>query len=135
MKSKPERLYLTDWRNLALIAAGFLLVLVLISPARAYPIIDDWIYHSSVGGLLNFDYHRHDWSQAIGLGHFAWGVLFAGVLGNTFTVLTIANLTASLLCLLIFYVLLRTLRVESDWALVGVLVLALNPVYLFLSYS
>lgn len=124
-----------DLRNLLFIALAFALVLVLISPARSYPIIDDWIYFQSVRDLLNLSYHPHDWSQAIGIGHIAWGALFAALFGNSFTVLSVANLVISLANLLTFYLLLRVLGVSASPALVGVALLGFNPIYLSLSYS
>jgi 4-amino-4-deoxy-L-arabinose transferase-like glycosyltransferase len=124
-----------DLLNLALIILGFAAVLLLLSPARSYPITDDWIYFQSVGDLLRLDYAPHEWTQPIALGHLSWGAVFTALFGHTFTVLTISNLVMSLACLLIFYVLLRHLDVTPDFALLGTAVLGFNPLYLFLTYS
>jgi 4-amino-4-deoxy-L-arabinose transferase-like glycosyltransferase len=124
-----------DLRNVALIVLGFASILLLVSPARSYPVVDDWIYWQSVGDLLRLDYAPHDWTQPIALGHLAWGAGFAAFLGHTFTALTISNLVMSLACLLTFYLLLRQLAVTSTLALLGVAVLGFNPLYVFLTYS
>ncbi len=124
-----------DLRNLGLIVIGFLCVLLFISPARAYPITDDWIYFQSVGDLLRLSYAPHDWTQPIALGHLSWGALFSALFGHTFTVLTISNLVMSIACLIIFYVLLRHLNISSGYALLGAAVLGFNPIYVFLTYS
>jgi 4-amino-4-deoxy-L-arabinose transferase-like glycosyltransferase len=124
-----------DLRNLALLLLGFVCLLVILPPARIYPVGDDWSYSQSVSDLLNWAYKPHDWPQAISLGHLAWGALFSSVFGESFTVLTISNLVMSAICLLVFYLLLRDLHVSPGSALLGVAVLGLNPIYLYLSYS
>jgi 4-amino-4-deoxy-L-arabinose transferase-like glycosyltransferase len=124
-----------DLLNLALIVMGFASVLLLMSPARSYPISDDWIYFQSVGDLLRLDYAPHEWTQPIALGHLAWGAVFTALFGHTFTVLTISNLVMSIACLLIFYLLLRHLDVAPQFALLGTAVLGFNPIYLYLTYS
>jgi 4-amino-4-deoxy-L-arabinose transferase-like glycosyltransferase len=124
-----------DLRNLGIVIAGFASVLILIPPARSYPMTDDWIYWQSVNQLTNLAYTPHDWSQATALGHVAWGAIFADVFGNTFTVLTMANMAMSMACLITVYLLLRELGVQSTPALLGVAVVGFNPVYVYLSYS
>src|SRR5438552_2646510 len=69
-----------DLRNLALLLLGFVCVLALVPPARAYPMDDDWTYFQSVSGLLHWAYKPHEWSQTIALGHLAWGALFSAIL-------------------------------------------------------
>jgi hypothetical protein len=67
----------TDLINLASITSAFILVALLVPPVRSYPIGDDWDYVLAVEDLLKWDYKPHEWAQAIGLGHFAWGALVA----------------------------------------------------------
>ncbi|HKP51805.1 MAG TPA: glycosyltransferase family 39 protein [Chloroflexia bacterium] len=124
-----------DLRNLGLLALGFVCVLVFVSPVRAFPIADDWIYAHSVGDLLNWDYKMPLESQANLVSHVAWGAIFAALFGNNFTVLTISTLVMSLLCLAIFYILLRHLDIAPSHALLGTALLGFNPLYIFLSYS
>jgi 4-amino-4-deoxy-L-arabinose transferase-like glycosyltransferase len=78
-------------------------------------------------------YAPHPWSQATALSHSAWGALFALVLGSSFTVMSIAGLTASALCLLVFYRLMRVLDVTPPLALVGSALLLAQPVFFHLS--
>jgi hypothetical protein len=124
-----------DLRGLALLVVGFASVLLLVPPVRSYPIVDDWIYASSVADMLSFDYKPHDWSQAAALGHIAWGALLSALFGQSFTVLSIANLLMSAACLLLFYLLARQLGIDPVPALFGSALLGLNPLYFFLSYS
>ena len=74
-------------------------MLLLIPPARIYPVTDDWIYSQSVNDLVQLAYKPHDWTQPIAIGHLAWGAVFAALFGNTFTVLTVANMVMSLACI------------------------------------
>ncbi|MDQ6695264.1 MAG: glycosyltransferase family 39 protein, partial [Chloroflexota bacterium] len=124
-----------DLRNLGFIFAGFLGVLLLIPPPRIYPVTDDWIYSQSVSELTRLAYKPHDWTQPIAIGHLAWGAVWAALFGNTFTVLTLANMVMSLACLFTFYLLLRQLRVQSGPAFFGVALLGFNPIYIYISYS
>ncbi|MDQ3929955.1 MAG: glycosyltransferase family 39 protein [Chloroflexota bacterium] len=124
-----------DVRNLFLLLLGMLLVLVMLSPARSFPITDDWIYAQSVSDLLNWAYTPHDFSQATALTHVAWGALFTLIFGHGFTVLAYANLVMSGICMLVFYLLLRQTRVRPGSALFGTALLACNPMYVYLSYS
>jgi 4-amino-4-deoxy-L-arabinose transferase-like glycosyltransferase len=125
----------TDIRNLSLLMLGFLLVLLLIPPARAYPMIDDWVYARSSQDLLNGVFTPHDYTEANAFGHNILGALAISLLGFSFTSLSIANLFASAACLIIFYTLLRHLDVAPAPALWGTAILGLNPLYLHLSYS
>jgi 4-amino-4-deoxy-L-arabinose transferase-like glycosyltransferase len=125
----------SDLRNLALMLAGFLGVILLISPARSFPVNDDWIYALSVSDLLNWRYTPPDWAQTTSLGHVAWGALFSTLFGYNFTVLTIATLVMSAGCLALFYLLLRHLDVKSDGALLVSALLGFNPIFFHLSYS
>ncbi len=124
-----------DLRNLLLIAVGFVGVLLAIPPTRTYPMNDDWIYSQSVSELTQLAYKPHDWTQPIAIGHLGWGAIFAALFGNTFTVLTIANMVMSLACLITFYLLLRQLQVAPRPALFGVVLLGFNPIYVYVSYS
>ncbi len=49
-----------DLRNLGVIVAGFAGVLLLIPPARIYPVTDDWIYSQSVNDLVQLANKPHD---------------------------------------------------------------------------
>jgi hypothetical protein len=124
-----------DLRNLGLLVLGFVCVLLLVSPVRAFPIADDWIYAHSVGDMLKWDYEMPIESQANLVSHVAWGAIFAALFGNSFTVLTVSTLVMSLACLAIFYILLRHLDITPNHALLGAALLGFNPLYVFLSYS
>jgi 4-amino-4-deoxy-L-arabinose transferase-like glycosyltransferase len=132
---RTELLTKLDLRNLGIIVAGFVGTLLLIPPVRIYPITDDWIYSQSVSELTHLAYKPHDWTQPIAIGHLAWGAVFAAIFGNTFTVLTAANMVMSIACLLTFYLLLRHLHVNPGPALFGVALLSFNPIYVYISYS
>lgn len=133
--SRPVALNKDDAINLCLLALGFILVLCLVSPARAFPITDDWIYSRAVSDLLRWDYQLPLQSQANLLSHVVWGALFALALGESYTALTIATLAASAVCLLGLYLLMRHLAVSPNLALLGAATLGCNPLYLYLSYS
>ncbi|HYO48761.1 MAG TPA: glycosyltransferase family 39 protein [Chloroflexia bacterium] len=110
-------------------------MLVLIPPARSYSMIDDWAYARSVQDILNGIFTPHEWVEANAFGHNLVGALFASLFGYSFTTLTAATLFMSAACISLLYLLLRQLDVAPALALWGSAVLALNPLYLHLSYS
>src|SRR5213078_1101263 len=67
--------------------------------------------------------------------HAYWGALFAYLFGMSFTSLTAAIMTMSAIGALTFYVLLRRLGFGRGLAGVGVILFALNPYVLYLSYT
>lgn len=124
-----------DLLNIALLLAGFVCVLLLVPPLRSFPVNDDWAYAQSVGDLLNGAYKPHDYVQATALSHLVPAALLALVLGFSFTTLTISTLIISAIGIVSFYLLLRHLDVKPTIALLGVALLAFNPIYVYLSYS
>ena len=125
----------TDMRNCVLLLLGLITLILLISPARVYPMTDNWLYYFAVEDILQLRYTGAEWSQTTGVTLYMWGALFALVFGNTFTVLAVANIIVSAACLLQFYALLRTLHLRPGQALLGSAVLGLNPMYVYLSFA
>jgi hypothetical protein len=119
--------------NIALLLAAFVLVLLIVPPVRSFPMIDDWIYKQQVDKLLALQYTPHPWTQASALSHVAWGALFVLLIGPSYTVLSLATLVASGLCLVFFYTLLRVLAVDAHHALFGTTLLGVHPIYFHLS--
>ncbi|HET9493327.1 MAG TPA: glycosyltransferase family 39 protein [Chloroflexia bacterium] len=129
------RLTRGDLVSMAALLVGFAAVMLLVTPWRDFPINDDWAYAHQVSGLLRGEIERHPWTQAAALTHAAWGALFSLALGEGYGALTVANAAMSLLCLLVFYYLLRSLGVGEGKALFGTAVLGFNPIYVYLAYS
>ncbi|HEX8228109.1 MAG TPA: glycosyltransferase family 39 protein [Chloroflexia bacterium] len=124
-----------DLLNIGLMGAVFIVMVLLVPPVRDFPMDDDWVYAQSVRGLLDGNFQLSTWSQAIALGHITWAALFAYFLGFSFTTLSLANLSVSLFGLVLFYLLLRQLNINPNYALFGVAALGFNPMYVYLSYS
>lgn len=125
----------TDLRNVCLLLVGFASVLIAIPPVRSFATGDDWAYAQSAGRLLNFNYTLHDFTQPSALGHLVWGALLSALFGYNFTALSAASLLTSAICLVLFYLLLRQLKVAPTFAMLGVALLGFNPVYIYISYS
>jgi 4-amino-4-deoxy-L-arabinose transferase-like glycosyltransferase len=133
--SKSERwTYRIDLLHAAGILLVFAAVIALVSPARAFPITDDWVYAQGVQDLLAGDFKKLDWAQPIALPLMLWGALFSLLFGFGFTTLAVANLVVSAACLLVFYFLLRQLGVRPRPALFGAAILGFNPLYVHFSY-
>ena len=71
-----------DLRNLYLILAGCVALLVLLPPEHEYPIIDDWIYAGSVRHQMDTGaFAMPPESQANLVGLTLWGTLWARLFG------------------------------------------------------
>jgi 4-amino-4-deoxy-L-arabinose transferase-like glycosyltransferase len=124
-----------DLLNLGILLVGVCALLALVPPARPYAMIDDWAYSQSMQRLLNLEYRPHDMAQPTALAHLAWGGIFTLLFGFSFTTLTAAILLMSAVGVALLYFLLREFNVEPRYALFGTALLALNPAYVYLSYS
>ncbi len=126
----------SDWRNLLLTVAGWLLCVLLMPPTRNFSIVDDWDYARFVQGLVNGQsVAPPDFAQVTLLSHAAWGLLFSKLLGYSFTTLTWSVLALSLVALIAFYLVLRQLGFASTLSLLGVAILGVNPLFFNYSYS
>src|SRR5258705_1301842 len=91
-------------RDLLLIIALFALLVVWVNPVHEFPIGDDWEYAHTVQRLLaTGQFYRSPVVQATVLFPAAWGALFAGVLGFSFTALRLSTLPLAVGTLLAFY--------------------------------
>ena len=125
-----------DLRNLAILVAGFCAVLLLLPPTHEWAVLDDWIYANAVQHqLATGAFAMPDRSQANLVGLALWGTAWARVLGFNYTTLTLSVLALTLLGLPAAYGLARRLGVAPAGALFGTALLALNPLFLHLSYS
>jgi 4-amino-4-deoxy-L-arabinose transferase-like glycosyltransferase len=125
-----------DLRSLAIILAGFVAVLLILPPQHEYPIIDDWIYASSVRDLLStgrFIMPSHSQANLVGLT--LWGALWVKLFGFSFTTLTYSTLVMALAGLYAFYGIARAVNVPLWGALLGTGLLLFNPLFVQLSYS
>lgn len=136
----PSRFRLpTPWvdvRNLYIILAGCVALLVLLPPEHEYPIIDDWIYAGSVQHQVATGvFAMPPQSQANLVGLTLWGTLWVRLFGFSYTTLTYATLALALLGLLAFYGVARRVGTLPNAALLGTGLLAVNPLFLHLSAS
>ena len=118
------------------IVLGFLLMVVLMPPVRNFAMLDDWVYTHSAERIVNGQgLAPSDYAQATLVFHAYWGAAFIALLGETFTALAMSTIVLSLVGTLAFYAILRVLGFSAGLSGVGVAILALNPFYLYLSYT
>jgi 4-amino-4-deoxy-L-arabinose transferase-like glycosyltransferase len=108
----------------------------LVDPRADVPLIDDWVYASSVERLLlGKGLSVASFSSTFPPAQIAWGALFAAAAGFSHTVLRLSTLALALLGTLAFHAQLRRLGCDTAAALVGALTLALYPVAFVLSFT
>jgi hypothetical protein len=118
------------------IIAIWVVAILLVDPRGNFPLNDDWCYGRPVFELVRtHTYHLVGVVSMPIIGMVLWAVPFCLLLGPTFVALRIATLVLALGGVLALYGLLREARIPRWAALIGSLVLALNPLYLLLSHG
>jgi 4-amino-4-deoxy-L-arabinose transferase-like glycosyltransferase len=124
------------WAGAALLAAGFALLVVVISPRHNTPVQDDWDYARTVAIFLHTGtFQRSALAQATEIFTTAWGALFAAPLGFSFVSLRLSTLCLSVLAVLLFYALLGQLGFDVPRRVVGAATLLASPLFVYLSFS
>ncbi len=101
-----------------------------------FPLNDDWSYTHNVKALaldnqITFD----DWGAMTLIAHTLWGAFFCKLFGFSFTALRISNLIISWIGLLATFFFFREGGLGKKLAFWTTLLIALNPLYLVLSFS
>jgi hypothetical protein len=118
----------------AILVLAMAALVVLVPPAGEFA-MDDWGYARVIEILV--DQGRleiHPWVAASVVLQAGWGGLFAHLFGFSHTALRASTLVLAAATVLGFYVLLRDL-LDPGRALLGALLLLINPLYVFLAYS
>lgn len=129
------------WRgttaSLCSVLSIFALWTAVAPPWGEFPLNDDWAYAWSVQQLLETGrLHVSQWTSATAISPVFVGALSVLLWGEfSFTALRLSTLVASIVGCVALYDLLRQLRVPPTGAWVGTLALAVNPVYIYLSYT
>ena len=110
-------------------------LVTLVPPMGEFPVDDDWDYARAVQTLI--EQGRPGVSVSVSASlvlQTYWGGLFAHLFGFSHTTLRISTLVLAGGGALAFYLVLRE-QLDSERALLGALLLLVNPLYVFLSYS
>jgi hypothetical protein len=109
---------------------------LLASPVGEFPLGDDWSYSDSVRWLVQDGRFRlPEFNAPSTVLNIAWGGLFAKLFGYSLTVLRCSTLAASALALAAMFLWLLELELPAAEAAAGTALLALNPLFLDLSYT
>ena len=126
----------TELYAVLVIVAVWVLAAVLINPRGNFPLNDDWCYGKAVYTLLRtHHFHMVGIVTMTLVAQVLWGALFCSIFGLSFTVLRVSTLILGLGGLLAAYGLLREAKAPRWIASFGCVVIALNPLYVALSYS
>lgn len=125
-----------DFLTLALILLVYLSLVLVASPFYEFPLIDDVMYTEAVQTLLETGQLKlSPWVAPTLILQVAYGAVVSKLFGFSFTTLRLTTLVLSLVGTSSLYLFLRTLNLDRVLSLCGALTLALNPVYLNLSYT
>jgi hypothetical protein len=125
-----------DGVALALILLVYLPLALSASPFYEFPLNDDVIYAEAVQTLLETGQLKlSPWVAPTLILQVVYGAAVSKLFGFSFTTLRLTTLVLSLASTSSLYLFLRTLNLNHVLSLCGALTLALNPVYLNLSYT
>lgn len=107
---------------------------LIVNPVGDFPLNDDWQYGRVVQSIVEKGYLQFPGEVAVPLiAQALWGALFCLLFGFSFTALRFSTLILGLVGVLATYGFLEELKISRKVALIGALVLALNPLYFQLS--
>lgn len=109
--------------------------LVFVGPSGNFPLNDSNFYAHPVQNLLETGILRLDASLATAYLHVALGALVCKIFGFSFEVLRLETYTVAILSILAMFLVLRELRVKRSTAGLIALVLAVNPIFVNLSFT
>ncbi len=138
LRRDDSRRHIAEYAGAALTFAALLSVYVLlVSPQREFPLNDDWAYTQTVRYLRTTGQLKlSDWTATTLIFQAYWGALFANLLGGlSFSAVRWSTLTFSIISCMALYDLFRQLDLSAPAALLGTLALAVNPVFIYLSYT
>lgn len=125
-----------DSSNLLIIILGWIVIAILVNPLGDFPLNDDWAYAESVKYLLETgNFQLPGWAVANLLPQVLWGALFCLPFGFSFTALRFSTLILGLLGIIATYLLFKEISSNKKIALFCALLIAINPIYLALSYT
>lgn len=121
---------------LCILGLVWVALIIAIHPLGNFPLNDDWVYGLAVKSVLENGYYQFPSPSSANVGPMVyWGALFCLPGGFSFTALRLSTLTLGLLGIFAMYGLSRSLGAAPKLALLGGLILAVNPLYLGLAHS
>ena len=134
LKPRTENLKPFSWAAIAAIVLVWLVMEILINPRGNFPLNDDWWYARALGCLVNEHKLIFPYGVTMTLvSQLVWGALFCKIFGASFHALRASTAVLGLIGILATYGLLREMRVSRTFALLGAMVIAVNPWYVELS--
>ena len=108
-----------------------------VNPVGDFPLINNWVYAFAVKSVLETGHFQFlPFSSSANVGpQVYWGALFCLPFGFSFTALRVSTLTLGMFGVTTLYLLIRELGGDRRTAMLGALVLAVNPLYFGLSNS
>lgn len=125
-----------DARNVFIIVAAWVLLLILVPANRDYANLDDWIYIPNARDTLETGkFVMPDWSQANLVGMIYWGVLWCKLFGFSITTLTYSILFLYVIGIIAFYGVARLADLTPRASLLAAGLLGFNPIMVYLAYA
>jgi hypothetical protein len=120
----------SDRRNAIVLVCVWGVLSAAAGPVGDFPLNDDWAYGWTAKSVLESGrFVPSDWAATNLLPQALWGGLFGVPFGFSFTALRVSTLVLGLLGVLLSYGLLREVEASPPLAMLGALVIAVNPLY------
>ena len=131
-----NRAKINDINSIVFLVFVWITMVILVNPIGDFPLNDDWAYGQTVKTLIEEgNFKLSDWTATNLLSQALWGTLFCLPFGFSFTALRLSTLTLGLVGILATYGLLRNTQGNHSTAMLGSVIVAVNPIYFGLSNS
>jgi Dolichyl-phosphate-mannose-protein mannosyltransferase len=118
------------------LACFWTVIVTLVNPIGNFPLHDDWAFSWTVRTLLETGQFRpSDWTATNTLSQVLFGALFCFPFGFSFNALRLSTLTLGFIGVIVTYALLREVGSGRTVALLGALLIAIDPLYFSLANS
>jgi hypothetical protein len=126
----------SDRRNAIVLVLAWIVLSATANPVGDFPLNDDWAYGWTAKQLLESGrFAPSDWAATNLLPQALWGGLFGVPFGFSFTALRASTLVVGLVGVLLSYGLLREVEANPPLAMLGALIVVVNPLYFSLSHT
>ena len=122
--------------DISILSIFWILSILLVDPRGNFPLNDDWSYGLAVKNLIEQGaFYPTPWTSMPLSSQALWGAIFCIPFGFSFTALRFSTLSLGLIGIAGTYLLLRLIGSNRLLAIIGSLLIAINPIYFALSFT
>ena len=122
--------------DISILSIFWILSIILVDPRGNFPLNDDWSYGLAVKNLIEKGaFYPTPWTSMPLISQALWGAIFCIPFGFSFITFRFSTLSLGLIGIAGTYLLLRLIGSNRLLAIIGSLLIAINPIYYALSFT